>query len=296
MKTRRQKGMAVIGALLVVAAASVAATHIMERQTMMADTLMGERDRVQARWLLRGGLDWARIILFNDARNNAVTLKNAIWAQPIAGLEIGTPDGTRQAYFSGLIEDEQGKFNLSRLALDGQVQPGELARLQSLLALLGMPAQTAVAIALRVAAGQHGPNGAASAPAVRSLDDLLSVEPLTLASIAALSDYLAILPRGAALNINTASAEVLSTAIPNLDLAGARSLAGQRDQGLWFNSRGDFLNRLEDPPAEVGIPLDVRSEWFKVSGEVRLDHASVSMTALLNRQGNTPPTVHWIKN
>src|SRR5690606_19832859 len=108
MSAATQKGMAVIGALLVVAATSVATAAILERQNLLADTLIGERDRVQARWLLRGGVDWARVILQNDARHNAVTLRSAIWAQPIAGLEVRTPDGSRSALFSGLVEDEQG--------------------------------------------------------------------------------------------------------------------------------------------------------------------------------------------
>lgn len=296
MKNTRQKGMAVIGALIVVAAASVATAAIMERQSMMADTLVGERDRVQAKWLLRGGLDWARIILLNDARSNAVTLKNAIWAQPIAGLEIETPDGRRRAFFSGLIEDEQGKYNLGRLASNGVVLARELAAFEALLTSLGMAPQLAPAIAQRVADAQAAPGKAATAPGLRSLHDLLGIDGVTLHTVAALSEYLSVLPQRTALNVNTASAEVLSAGIPGLDLAAARSLTEQRDQGQWFTSRGDFLNRLDRQPEDIGeVPLEVRSDWFKVSGEVELDHASVGMTALLHRQGSTPPAVRWIR-
>jgi len=295
VRNKQQKGMAVIGALIVVAAASAATASIMERQSMLADTLMGERDRVQAKWLLRGGLDWARIILLNDARNNAVTLRTAIWSQPIAGLEISTPDGQRRAIFSGLIEDEQGKFNLARLATGGVVQPNELAALQNLLSSLGVAASLAPAIAQRVARSQPGSGQPATAPALRSIDDLQGMEHIGLDTVATLSSYLTVLPRTVALNVNTASAEVLSAVLPDLDLATARSLTQQRDQGLWFNSRGDFLNRLDNPQKAVSVALDVRSEWFKVHGEVELDHARVGMTALLHRQGNAPPTVSWTR-
>src|SRR5690606_32438199 len=120
--TSRQQGMAVIAALVVVAAAAVATAAIVQRQSVLADTLSGERDRVQAKWLLRGALDWARVILLNDARRNAVTLKDAIWAQPIVGLEIRPPGDPRTAYFSGQIEDEQSKYNILRLAVDGHVE------------------------------------------------------------------------------------------------------------------------------------------------------------------------------
>lgn len=295
MTRDRQKGMAVVGALIVVAAASVATASIMERQSFLADTLMGERDRVQARWLLRGGLDWARFILLNDARINALTVNHAIWAQPIAGLEVTTPDRKRSATFSGMIEDEQAKYNLARLAAGGMVRPAELATLQNLLTSLGMPASLAPVIAQRVAESQSPHGRPASAVALRSVDDLLGVEHIGQDTISTLSAYLTVLPPETPLNVNTASAEVLSAAIPGLDLPTARALLQQRDKGLWFTSRGDFLNRLNQTGIAPVIPLDVRSEWFRLTGEVQLDHARVAMAALLQRRGNTAAEVRWMR-
>lgn len=295
MSHRRQKGMAVIGALLVVAATSVATAAIMERQSLLADTLFGERDRVQAKWLLRGGLDWARVILSLDARNNAVTLKNALWAQPIAGLEIETSGGQKRAYFSGLIEDEQGKYNLSRLATAGELNAGELARFQTLLSHLGLPESLALAITQRVAGSQVRPGQPATALGLRTVEDLAAVQGVTPSTLAMLSEYLTLLPADVPLNINTAGAEVLSASIPGLDLASARSMVQERERGMWFTSRGDFLNRLERPELARRSRLDVRSDWFKVSGEVRLNQAASSMTALLHRQGSAPPTLLWIR-
>jgi len=292
----RQKGMAVIGALLVVAAASVATAGIMERQSMLADTLAGERDRAQARWLLRGGLDWARILLFNDARSNAITLRSAIWAQPISGLEMRDPQSGRSAWFSGLIEDEQGKYNLRRLAANGSVQGAELAALQRLLTGLGAPHHLAGTIAGRVAAAQPGPQQAASAAHLRTLHDLAGIDGLGLETLAMLADYLTLLPGNTAVNVNTATPEVLSAVIPGLGLAHARALTGERDRGQWFNSRGDFLNRLDMPGLKTEIALDVRSEWFKVTGEVALEHARARMQALLHRPGETPPAIRWIED
>lgn len=290
----RQQGMAVIGALVVVALASIAAASIVERQSLLAETLAGERDRTQAKWLLRGGLDWARVILQSDARNNRVTLKDAIWAQPIAGLEISPPGQDRKAYFSGQIEDEQGKYNLARLALEGAVQPEELAVLERLMAALGMPASLAAAVAQRVAEGQGGPS-AQQAPALRSTADLLGVEGMTLDMAATLAGYVAILPQQTAVNVNTVSAEVLSAGIRGLDLARARALTERRDRGQWFNSRADFINRLGDAELEPAYPVAVSSDWFKVTGEVTLDHAAVGMRALLHRDGDRPPTIQWIE-
>ena len=292
----RQQGVAIIGALVVVAAASVATASIMERQALLADTLIGELDRTQAKWLLRSGLDWSRIILFNDARRNSVTLKNAIWAQPIFRLEVSTPGDARKAYFSGQIEDEQSKYNILGLSVQGIVQPEELAVLERLLAGLHIPASVATAIAQRVADTQAGQHIEQAAPGLRAVDDLLGIEGMSHDIAAILSSYLSVLPQKTTINANTASAEVLSASIPGLDLAQARSLVDQRDRGQWFNSGADFFNRLGNPAINPGNQIGVSSEWFKVTGEVTLNHIEAGMQALLHRQSGAPPLIRWIKN
>lgn len=292
----RQRGVAIIGALVVVAVASVATASIVERQALLAETLTGERDRVQAKWLLRGGLDWSRIILLNDARRNPVTRKGAVWSQPIVGLEVSTPGDERKAYFSGQIEDEQGKLNIWALAVNGQVQAQELAALETLLAGLDLPSGLAGAMARRVADAQAGPLGQQTVPGLRTLGDLMVVDGMTPQIIDMLSAYLAILPQRTSINVNTASAEVLSAVVPGLQLAEARDLVEQRDRGIWFNSRADFINRLAKPGITPGNQIGVNSEWFKVTGQVTLDLTVSDLQALLHRQGNQPPSISWTIN
>ncbi|MBO9355425.1 general secretion pathway protein GspK [Bordetella petrii] len=288
-----QRGMAVIAALVVVAAAAIAAAAILERQALLVDTLTIERDRTDAQWILRGGLDWSRIILLNDARRNAVTRNSAVWAQPIVGLEVSTADGQRKAYFSGQIEDEQGKYNIWRLADQGVVRPRELAVLRNLLAALGLQESLARTVAIRVADSQGGPGHRQTMPGLRSPGDLAGLEGISPDIAATLSGYLTVLPQKTPINVNTASAEVLSAGIPGLDLARARDLVGQRDRGQWFNDGADFYQRLGEPGTAHGIPISVRSEWFKVTGQVSIHDTPVTMQALLYRQGDEPPVIQW---
>lgn len=283
-----------IAALVVVGAAALITASILERQSMLADALIGERDRAQADWLLRGGLDWSRLILLNDARRNAITSRNSTWAQPIAGLEITTPDGQRKAYFSGQIEDEQGKYNLWRLAERGAIAPQELATLERLLVGLKLPGALAGAMAQRVAAAQPDAQGGQAAPGLRNLSDFLGADGMTPDIASRLAPYLTVLPEATAINVNTASAEVLSAGIPGLDLATARDMASQRDRGQGFNSRGDFFNRLGRADNAASNLLGVSSAWFKVTGQVTLDGAVVTMQALLQRKGGKPPVIRWI--
>lgn len=289
-----QRGMAVIAALVVVAAAAITAAAILERQALLVDTLTVERDRTDAQWILRGGLDWSRIILLNDARRNAVTRNSAVWAQPIVGLEISTPDGMRKAYFSGQIEDEQGKYNIWRLAQQGVVRPRELAVLRRLLAALGLQESLAQTVASRVADSQGGPGRRQARPGLRTPGELAGLEGISPDVAATLSGYLTVLPQETPINVNTASAEVLSAGIPGLDLARARDLAGQRDRGQWFNDGADFYQRLGKPGAAHGVPISVRSEWFKVTGQVSIHDTPITMQALLYRQGDEPPAIQWL--
>jgi general secretion pathway protein K len=292
----RQQGMAVIGALIVVAAASVITAAIMERQSLLADTLTGERDRAQAKWLLRGGLDWSRIILLSDARNNNVTLKDAIWAQPIIGFEISTPGDSRKAYFSGQIEDEQGKYNIWGLAANGEVRAEELAALEGLLASLDLQTSAATAIAQRVADTQFDQSATQASPGLRTMSDLIGLPGVSPQTASVLSHYLTILPQKVAINANTASAEVLSAGVPGLDLALARSVVQERDRGQWFTSSGDFFNRLGNPDIKPGNQISINSDWFKVTGEIRLGDTVAGTQALLHREGGRPPSVRWIKD
>src|SRR5690606_8799345 len=96
-----QQGMAVIAALLVVIAAAVITSRIIEDQSLLARTLASERERAQAEWMLRSGMDWSRAILRFDAHTNATTRLDGIWAQPIVNLPVGPAGSPEQSLFTG---------------------------------------------------------------------------------------------------------------------------------------------------------------------------------------------------
>ncbi|MVW72506.1 type II secretion system minor pseudopilin GspK [Bordetella sp. 15P40C-2] len=290
-----ERGMAVIAALVVVAAASVAAAAILDRQALLIDTLTVERDRAEAQSVLRGGIEWARVILHSDARGSAITHSSAMWAQPIVGLDIQSPDKARAGQFSGVIEDEQGKVNLWRLAAQGTVQRQDLVVLQRVLRALDLPDSLARSIAQRVADAQGAAGRPASAPGLAGMSDLLGMEGITPDVLRALSPHVTIVPARTGINVNTASAVVLSAVVPGLSLAQARDLVRERDRGQWFTDSEDFLNRLPVENAVPAQPVHVRSEWFLVSGEVISRGVAQSMQALLRREGNAAPVIVWVR-
>ncbi|WP_397473378.1 type II secretion system minor pseudopilin GspK [Pusillimonas sp.] len=290
----RQRGMAVIAALLVVVAASALAAAVIERQGLMANILITERDRIQASWLLRGGLDWSRVILLMDARNSPTTRLDGVWAQPVLGLPVGTADDPDRALFSGQVEDEQSKFNLRNLAERGRIDPRELEALESLLRWLDIDPKLAKVMAQRVAQSQYNENGPPRAVGLRGIDDLRLLDGFTARIIDTLQPFVTVLPVATTINANTASAEVLGAVVQELGLAGARELVVQRDKGMWFTNRGDFINRVRIKEPDAGQRISVNSNWFRVTGEVTVGATLVSLRALLHRANQGLASVRWV--
>ncbi|WP_427184332.1 type II secretion system minor pseudopilin GspK [Bordetella bronchialis] len=153
-RARHQQGMAVIAALLVVGAAAVIASTMLRGQSERARLVQSERSRAQARWLLLGGVEWGRQILRETARHSPITSMDQPWALPIVDLRLDPPGESEPALLSGRIEDEQGKFNLQNLAVQGQVDPRQLVAFERLLQALNLRPSVAPVIARRIAAGQ----------------------------------------------------------------------------------------------------------------------------------------------
>lgn len=292
-----QNGMAVIAALLVVIAAAVVTTRIIEEQGLLARTLASERERAQAEWMLRSGMDWSRAILRFDARTNATTRLDGIWAQPIVNLPVGPSSNPEQALFTGQVEDEQGKLNLRNLAQDGNIQLPALQELARLFQSMRIPPEVADNVALRVAAAQYGSDTEPSAPGLQFVSDLAGVPGMTPQALALAGPFLTVLPSATQVNVNTASAEVLAAVVPGMDIARAREVTLERDRGVWFNNVGDFINRLQLTGDEVSQRLAVQSHWFRVSGEIAGDQTLVAMQGLLHREGQeAAPSVRWISH
>lgn len=290
-----QQGMAVIAALLVVIAAAVVTTRIVEEQGLLARTLASERERAQAEWMLRGGMDWSRAILRFDARTNATTRLDGIWAQPIVNLPVGAAGNPEQALFTGQVEDEQGKFNLRNLAQEGLVQPQARDELRRLFEFMRISPEVVDNVAQRVAASQYGPQSQPRAPGLQFVSDLAGVPGMSPEALAQVGPFLTVLPKVSKINVNTASAEVLAAVVPDMDLARARAVVLERDKGVWFNNVGDFLNRLQLKGDEAAQRLAVQSQWFRVSGEIAGDQTLVSMQGLLYRADQeAAPAVSWI--
>nr|WP_315493067.1 type II secretion system minor pseudopilin GspK [uncultured Pseudomonas sp.] len=296
-RAAKQRGMAIISALLIAAVVAVLAGAILTRQSVFTRSLEAEQLRVQGSWLLQGALQASRQQLWDARRKEVLTRLDQPWARPFAGV------------VEGRLDDEQGKFNLRNLVSQQQPDVAQLQSFQRLCQLLGIDPNTSQRISQRVLASyaqraggsdvsslrSTSPEAAqtllpARAPMLRSLDDL-ALEPGVQQRLAA---YVSVLPDNTWVNGNTASAEVLSAVVPGLSLSQAQGLVAERDSGRWFINRGDFVNRLRMPQLLVdSVQVGITSEWFRWHGRARREQRRVAVEALLYRPEDRQPQVIW---
>ncbi|MBD9461046.1 type II secretion system minor pseudopilin GspK [Pseudomonas sp. PDM05] len=275
----KQRGMAIISALLIAAVVAVLAGAMLTRQTVFTRSLEAEQLRLQGTWLLQGSLERSRQMLWEARQKDVLTRLDQPWARVQGGV------------FEGRIDDEQGKFNLRNLVNRQQVDNEQLQGFERLCRTLGVDPAVSRRISQRVIGSYEVP---AKYPMLRSLDELSAIEGLDPQLLRRLQAYISVLPGQTWVNGNTASAEVLSAVVPQLSLAQAQGLVAERDSGRWFINRGDFVNRLHLPQVAVeSVLVGITSEWFRVQGQARREQRRVTIDALLHRPEDRQPQVIW---
>lgn len=292
---RAERGAAVVMAMLVVAVTATLVAGAFWRQNVIVRQAENELSYAQAKWLIRGAIDWAGVILREDARTSSVDHPGEPWAVPLADTHLNQDDGRDPVYLSGVIRDEQAKFNLRNLAGPKGVNPRELAVLRRLLALVGASETLANPVAERVLAAVPGEGGRKQAAlGLTSIDDLLGLENVGAAAIERLRPFVTVLPQPTPVNANTAPAEVLAARFEDLALADARRLTASRDRAF-FRDRADVLSRIGQLKLQANdAEIAVATRFFSVDGTVSYRRARLRAQALLRREANRVEAV-WLR-
>lgn len=302
---RRQRGVAVVTALLLTTLAVTIVASLFWQQQIQVRSIENQRLQLQQQWVLRGALDWARLILREDARTSTLDALTEPWATPLAPTRLdqyvqsGTVRGDAgSAVLSGFIQDAQGRFNLTNLATQGEINPAEVQAFARLLALLKQDPGLANSIAQFIA--QAGRAALNPRPDIIrpigfvQLDDLLVVPGCTPRMISILQPYVIILPSNTTVNINTASPEVLAASISGLSIADANILINSRRQAA-IRDLGDLATRLSNRTLSFdGGRLGVTSSFFVVRGNVAIRHTTLQIDALVERKPNATRLV-WVR-
>jgi general secretion pathway protein K len=291
----RQRGTAVIMAMLIVAAAATLVSGAMWQQSALIRETENELEYAQARWLIRGAIDWAGVILREDARTSSVDHPGEPWAVPLADTRLNEDDGRPPAYLAGGIEDEQAKFNLRNLVVNQDIDPRELKALGRLLGSLGINEGLSQRIAERVQAAVRAASAQQPALGLVSVDELLAVQGLDAKALERVRPYLTVLPEPTPVNANTASAEVLAAQFADFSVIDARRVVAAREQAF-FKDLADARSRLTDAGVtDAGnTPLAVATRYFGIEGNVMYGHARLRARALVKRDG-ARLDVLWLK-
>lgn len=318
----RQTGAALLAAMLTVTLVATFAAAALWQQWRAVEVESAERARVQAAWVLIGALDWSRLILREDgraSRGGADATDNLTepWAVPLEEARLSSflaaeknvssdaLEGLPDAFLSGRIVDAQSKLNVMNLVQAGKPVPTAVAAFTKLFGLLGLPTQE---VAVMTAALQRAnpppvdpaatggvavttPSDNSTAPLIPQQLSQIVWLGVSRATAAALEPYATVLPAPQTkLNINTASAEAVFAAVPELDLAGARRLVTQRASG-YFKSAADALPSTGSPRFTT-TDLGVATSYFEVHGRLRLENHWVDEHSLVWRNNNNL-TILW---
>ena len=313
---RHQQGAALLLAMLVVTLVATLASAALWQQWRAAEVEQAERQRTQAGWVLTGALDWARLILREDARDNQ-TSGNADhlgepWAMPLEEARLSSflaadknnnTDGMLEAFLSGEVVDMQSRMNFMNVVRT--VGAGALAKVElsepdmrsfsKLYEQLGLPVSE-----LNVAANELRTSmSLALSDPLPSRTALLPKKFAQLAwlgisrnSLGRLEPYVTVLPTRSTLNLNTASAQAISASLPGMDMAQARQMVTAREREP-FRTMADARAAVPAVTAQLSdLYHGVRSNHFEVRGRLRLDNTIIEERSLVVRN-NLDVRVSW---
>jgi general secretion pathway protein K len=308
----RQRGAAVLMALVVATLATLIVSGLFWQQFVLLRTIENQQLIVQSRMLMAGALDWARAMLREDLLRSSHDGLDEFWAKGLAETRLDqlgeSSTLAAQASIAGSMEDAQSRLNLRNLVGDdGQIVESELEALKQLCDLLNVPTANAELIALRMqeafAPETDAGKAARSAPTVRPLPPVLSTDVAAIPGVsaeaaAALAPYLVVLDSNKTrLNVNTATAEVIAAKM-GISLARARAVVAQRERISYFVNVGNFRNYVgESGSGGAGdANIATTSSYFFVRGQIKLARADIRMEALVRRSaqpGSGPVEVLW---
>jgi general secretion pathway protein K len=296
---RTQRGAAILTAMLTVTLVASLAAAALWQQWRALEVEAAQRARVQSAWMLVGALDWARLILREDARSGGVDHLGEPWAVPLEEARLATffaaessaavsDDDVQQSFISGRILDLQARLNVMNLVENGKVSLPAVRQFAKLFDMLGLPERELAAMTenLRFALDTSADNrSGGQAPLVPQRVEQLVWLGLSARSVAQLAPFVTVLPQRTTINLNTASAQVIYASIAQLDMAGARRLVTVRSLAH-FQTLADAAKLLGDAAPQISEGQHgVASRFFEVRGRLRLGPSTVLERSLVQRDG-----------
>lgn len=280
---RRQSGLALLMAILIVIMATTVAVNVVyeEKFTIRKNAHVHRMERSA---LFAAGLeDYARLVLREDSSDSEIDSLDEDWASEFKGAVI------EGGYLAGQLEDEQARFNLNTLV----VSEIALTRFERLCDNLEIDTQFIPALLdwldedfdIRYPDGmeENYDNYRVANREMVDVSELLLVHNVTPEIYDRLKPHITALPAASTININTMSETIFLSLAPDLDV---NDFIEQR-KAEPFDSVDQFVERLQAPVDTEGLSVDTR--FFRARGQVVQGEQPYFMNTLIYRdeQGET---------
>ena len=297
---RRNRGVALITAMLITALASMVAANLAWDNAIDVRRTMVQLNRDQAIQVAIGAESWVSSILRDDLANSETDHLGEIWASDLPGLPI---DGGE---VFGRLEDLQGRFNINNL-VDGNGEPIQqyVDQFRRLLQVLELDPRFAGLAVDWLDADQDAsfPDGAEDAiytgmlPPYRSADQFLTsiseiaaLEGMNKESFNRLAPLIMAIPgrEPTPINVNTALPAVLQSLDENLRPADIESLISERELTGFADYQNTFSSLVSGDMLDT---LDESTSFFQLQVVVRIDTVRITLYSILQRsqQGDVTP-------
>lgn len=304
MQPRRQAGVALVTAILLVAIATMLATKLAwDNRVSMRRTEMIV-DMEQAHLFALGAEAVAIDVLRQD--DKAFDNGSEDWAQVTPPLEVGIDENV-MGQMQGYISDAQGRFNLNNLVPTRGGEPSERAvkQFSRLIEILGLDPSIVDAVIDWIDEDTlPRPGGAeddyytnldppyrSANYFFRSVSELRSVANIDAETFALLEPHVSALDPNwcgangvTAVNINSATAEVIESLHEDINSGQAQAWVDERGEDGW-----EAFSDITDWPAQlqplIGTEVDIKSSCFELKVLVNVGSSVLSMYSLLDRSG-----------
>lgn len=290
MRGRRDRGVALITAMLISAIATMVAANLAWDNALDVRRTMVLLARDQAKQVALGAESWIISILHQDMQETETDHLGEIWAADLPGLPVEGGE------VFGSIEDLQGRFNVNNLVdQEGRIEEESLEQFRRLLTALDIDPRFAGIAADWIDSDFDAsfPDGAEDAiytalvPSYRtanqtltSVSEFAALEGMDRATYRILEPHIVALPGRTAINVNTATPAVLRSLDENMTTADVEALLQERQSAGFADVQTSFaslvtpdvLNRLEDS-----------TQFFRLKVVVRIDTVRITLYSVLQR-------------
>jgi general secretion pathway protein K len=284
-----ERGVALLGAVLLAAIVTVLAVAWLDRLDVFVGRASGVLEELQAADHVASMEAWAVVVLRRDGAGATVDHRNEVWARPSTTLSV--PGGQAR----GSLSDLQGRFNLNALVIGGEPNAAAIVFFKALLRRLDLSNVRVEAIidwldpdTIALPGGGEDvlylraepPYRTANGP-MASVQELRFVADIDGRTLARLMPYVVALPEPGAINVNTAPPLILDV------LAGGRGgeELARRALAKPFASLQDWLAAAPGTPADFSTLVTTTSDYFQLDTITTVGRRTWHYETRLRRNG-----------